>query len=36
MFENGSHLAMYGEQEAYFDHLLAFLKDVDESKPVHA
>jgi proline iminopeptidase len=32
--ENGSHLAMWDDQEAYFRHLLRFLKDVDAGRPV--
>jgi proline iminopeptidase len=32
--ENGSHLAMYDDQQAYFDHLLAFLADVRAGKPI--
>lgn len=27
--ENGSHLSMYDDQEAYFQHLIKFIKDVD-------
>lgn len=30
--ENGSHLAMWDDQEAYFRHLLRFLKDVDAGR----
>jgi proline iminopeptidase len=30
--ENGSHLALYDDQQAYFDHLLAFLADVRAGK----
>jgi proline iminopeptidase len=30
--ENGSHLAMYDDQQVYFRHLLGFLKDVDAGK----
>ena len=30
--ENGSHLAMWDDQEAYFRHLLAFLRDVQEGR----
>jgi proline iminopeptidase len=32
--ENGSHLAMYDDQQAYFEHLLAFLNDVRAGKPL--
>ncbi len=32
--ENGSHLAMYDDQQAYFGHLLAFLKDVGAGKSI--
>lgn len=30
--ENGSHLCMWDDQEAYFRHLLRFLKDVDAGR----
>jgi len=30
--ENGSHLAMWDDQEAYFRHLIRFLKDVDAGR----
>jgi proline iminopeptidase len=30
--EDGSHLSLFDDQEAYFRHLLAFLKDVDAGK----
>ena len=30
--ENGSHLAMWDDQEVYFRHLLKFLKDVDAGR----
>jgi proline iminopeptidase len=30
--ENGSHLAMWDDQDAYFRHLLRFLKDVDAGR----
>ena len=30
--ENGSHLAMWDDQEAYFGHLLKFLKDLDAGR----
>ena len=30
--ENGSHLAMWDDQEAYFRHLLGFLKDVQAGR----
>ena len=30
--ENGSHLAMWDDQEAYFRHLLAFLRDVQAGR----
>jgi proline iminopeptidase len=30
--ENGSHLAMWDDQETYFRHLLGFLKDVDAGR----
>jgi proline iminopeptidase len=30
--ENGSHLAMWDDQEAYFRHFLAFLRDVDAGR----
>lgn len=29
---NGSHLAMYDDQETYFDGLISFISDVDEGK----
>ena len=28
--ENGSHLSLYDDQEAYFNHLIKFIKDVDD------
>jgi len=31
--ENGSHLAMWDDQEAYFRHLIGFLKDVEAGRP---
>lgn len=31
--ENGSHLAMWDDQQAYFGHLLSFLRDVDAGRP---
>lgn len=34
--ENGSPCAFYDDQEAYFDYLLGFLKDVDAAKPIKA
>jgi proline iminopeptidase len=34
--ENGSHMALYDDQQAYFDHLLAFLADVRAGKPIRA
>jgi proline iminopeptidase len=34
--ENGSHMAMYDDQQAYFDSLLAFLGDVRAGKPIRA
>ena len=30
--ENGSHLAMWDDQEAYFRHLLGFLRDVQAGR----
>ncbi len=30
--ENGSHLAMWDDQEAYFRHLVAFLQDVQAGR----
>lgn len=30
--ENGSHLAMWDDQQAYFGHLLSFLRDVDAGR----
>jgi proline iminopeptidase len=33
---NGSHLAMYDDQQAYFDHLLAFLGDVRAGRLIRA
>jgi proline iminopeptidase len=32
--ENGSHMALYDDQQAYFEHLLAFLNDVRAGKPI--
>lgn len=29
---NGSHFAMYDDQQNYFNHLIDFLKDVQENK----
>lgn len=29
---NGSHLAIYDDQKAYFDGLVAFIKDVDAGR----
>jgi proline iminopeptidase len=34
--ENGSHCSHFDDQEAYFAHLLGFLKDVDAGKSVKA
>ncbi len=34
--ENGSHLAMWDDQQAYFDHLLGFLRDVDAGRPIRS
>jgi len=30
---NGSHMAMYDDQKAYFGGLIAFIKDVDKGRP---
>lgn len=32
--ENGSHLAMYDDQEAYFRHLVDFILDVQTGRPL--
>jgi proline iminopeptidase len=29
---NGSHMAMYDDQQVYFDGLIKFIKDVDGGK----
>ena len=29
---NGSHMAMYDDQQVYFDGLVKFIKDVDEGR----
>jgi proline iminopeptidase len=29
---NGSHLAMYDDQQTYFDGLIKFIKDVDQGR----
>lgn len=34
--ENGSHLAMWDDQQAYFGHLLAFLRDIDAGRPARS
>jgi len=34
IFENGSHLAMYDDQEAYFRHLVDFILDVESGRPL--